>query len=59
MNNEPKSDRFSGLWYVIRQSDGYKLESHYWKENALDAAEYLTMVESDNSYYVEKIAGVL
>ena len=54
MNNEPSPNRFSGNWYVIRQGDGYKLESYYWEENALDAAEYLTKVESNNTYYVEQ-----
>ena len=58
MNNEPSPDRFSGLWYVIRQGDGYQVEGHYWKENALDAAEYLTKVESNNTYYVERIVEV-
>ena len=54
MNPEPTMDRFSGPWYVIRQGDGYKLESYYWEENALDAAEYLTKVKSNNTYYVEQ-----
>lgn len=58
MNSEPSPKRFSGSWYVIRQSDGYQVESHHWEENALDAAEYLTRVEPNNSYYVEKIVEV-
>ena len=55
MNREPSPNRFSGPWYVIRQNDDYKVEGHYWEENAIDAAEYLTKVEPDNSYYVEKL----
>ena len=58
MKNEPSPDRFTGSWYVIRQGDGYKHESYYWEENAIDAAEYLTKVESNNTYYVEKIVEV-
>ena len=59
MNNEPSPDRFSGLWYVLRQGDGYQVESYYWEENAIDAAEYLTWASPNNSYYVEKIPKVL
>jgi hypothetical protein len=47
-------DRFSGTWYVIRQGDGYQVESHHWEENARDAAEYLTWASPNNSYYVEQ-----
>jgi hypothetical protein len=54
MNNEPSPNRFSGNWYVIRQGDGYKLESYYWEENALDAAKYLSWVSLNNNYYVEQ-----
>lgn len=54
MKREPSPNCCSGLWYVIRQNDGYKLEAHYWKENAIEAAEYLTNAETDNTYYVEK-----
>ena len=55
MNREPSADRFSGPWYVIRRNDGYKLESHYWEENAIDVAKYLTKVEPNNSYFIEKM----
>lgn len=58
MKREPSPDRFFGLWYVIRQSDGYKLESHYWEENARSAAEYLTKVEQYNSYYIERLENI-
>jgi hypothetical protein len=47
-------DRFSGPWYVIRSKDGYELEGYYWEENAIEAAEYLTKVKPNNSYYVEQ-----
>jgi len=53
VNPEPTMDRFSGTWYVIRQGDGYQVESHHWEENARDAAEYLTWA-SPFSYYVEQ-----
>lgn len=55
MNSEPSPDRFSGSWYVIRKSDGYKLESYYGEENAIEAANYLTKVEPNNNYYVEQV----
>ena len=55
---EPSPDRFSGSWYVIRQGDGYQVESHHWEENARDAAEYLTWASPNNSYYVEKTVEV-
>ena len=58
MKIEPSPDRFSGSWYVIRQSDGYKLESYYWEENAIEAAEYLTKVEQYNSYYIERLENI-
>lgn len=51
MKIEPIANRFSGPWYVIRQNDGHGVESYYWEENAIDAAQYLTRVEP-NSYYV-------
>lgn len=54
MNPEPTMNRFSGPWYVIRSKDGYESASYYWEENAIEAAEYLTKVEPNNSYYVEQ-----
>jgi hypothetical protein len=54
VNPEPTMDRFSGPWYVIRSKDGYELEGYYWEENAIEAAEYLTKVKPNNSYYVEQ-----
>ncbi len=55
MRSEPTAHQFSGPWHVMRQNDGYKVESYYWEENAIAAAKWLTRVEPNNSYYVEKL----